>query len=137
RVASARPRRPAGPPLEPERFAGYAGAVFLHPEGAGGGAARYDGQMGITAALRRRVQWVPATLHPPGWWGWRDRRFLGIARGYVFFEVRLPGLAAPVLAVFEQSDPAWRRVRRRAPQPPPPASCVRAEQERAAVAGAA
>jgi hypothetical protein len=115
RVMRARPARPPGPALDPARL-GEGAVVFLH--------RREDPDHALTSyrlgdALRRRVQWVAGELYPPGWWGWRDRRFLGVAGGFAFFRVPLPLRQRATLVAFDADDPAWRRLRA---APPPVAA---------------
>ena len=118
RVRHAAPRRPGAGFLDAD-LAGRGAVVFLHGEPP---PPRHHAQPALAAALRRRVGWAPAALLPPDWWGWRSARFAGHARGYTFFRLGLPGLP-PATVVFEQRDPAWRRVRRgvdsRQRMPPP------------------
>lgn len=127
RVLRARSLRPPGPELDGTRL-GPGAVVFLHRRGD---PDRATTTRRLGDALRRRVQWMPAELYPPSWWGWRNRRFLGAADGYAFFRVPLPLPQRATLVAFDRDDSAWRRLRSEAL----PRESARPSQERLARMG--
>ena len=107
RIATARSRRPAGPPLPRDPLPGARGVLLL---GSADRAASYQPQLLLSSLLRRRVVLAPEALYPAGWWGWERRRFLGEAGGFALFELRVVGAPGPHLVAFEASSPGWRQL---------------------------
>lgn len=66
----------------------------------------------LGSLVRRRVAFVPPSLYPRRWWGWRRLEPMGVWDHYRLFRLSLPRLPAAVLA-FDRRDRRGRALARR------------------------